>query len=627
MRNRMRSTLVELAIVSAFIYPPTTSAQIPKVETRDKKDQVEQGEGHRPKQSTGKQSDIDGTRGAIDRGKEEEYWRDILNRLDMYLELASTFKDQRLKAIVTSWIANYLWDHDRERSKSLFERALRYTSNDDDSSKAENKALAAIRSRIITMVVARDKELAEKYRAWFSNEKDSKKTSQDYLIDAYRATQTDPKLGMELADKSLQSGIPKGFHALLAALRQEDVEGANRLFLRALNNVDAQLRPDVESLLYLGTYLFSSPLSQSAGSTASPQAERFIMVPFAGEVIPDLRADKPNVPAQLVQPYLRTFTEAISKPGADLKARRQSFAAAQMLAPRIEKYVPDLSAQFQTAVRDLRQTMLAPEEKLAPSWPTEEGLAERIKKVDSLASNEQRDAEYFKTYRILYDRSDFSQSKEIASKITKSAVRDKLVQLSDFGQASSMIAKGDKDSLTQAMALSIKYYPSFLSSWLMAGVSKAYIKLKDYNIAKTIMTQALAAARQSEDRRAFSVLIAISGQYAEVGDDDFALSLFSEAMAISEREGFSLPRAAVSTETVELGAQKYNLPIRVNGIASNVSNVIKSLAKSNLKGIMDTIGASKNEEFKSQAIVWLVEALPKPPPAKPTSSGPKDAHN
>jgi hypothetical protein len=111
-------------------------------------------------------------------------------------------------------------------------------------------------------------------------------------------------------------------------------------------------------------------------------------------------------------------------------------------------------------------------------------------------------------------------------------------------------------------------------------------------------------------------MIAVSGQFAEIGDDEFALELFGEAMAISEREGFSLTRAAVSTETVELGTQKYSLPIRVNRIASKVFDVIKSLAKSDLKGIMDIIDASKNEEFKSQAIVWLVEALPKPTPCK-----------
>src|SRR5688572_16932031 len=250
-------------------------------------------------------------------------------RTKAFADRAATFHDLKTRVITLSRIADLLWDYEEDFARQLFLKSLDNAARKDESTLRELKitarGLARIRRQIIGYISKRDRDWAKRLidSEVVANQADSFSTAQVNVETAYDLALSDHAQGaVEFAERSLQSGVSPWITGVLIELRRKNEALANDLFLKVVARLSNEPNVNPNTLLLIGTYVFTSPKVSPHDPTATAQVS-------VGRVsVYDITADRPNIPQTLIRAYLQSATAVIGRLTARSEELPMAYAAA-----------------------------------------------------------------------------------------------------------------------------------------------------------------------------------------------------------------------------------------------------------------------------------------------------------
>jgi hypothetical protein len=522
-----------------------------------------------------------------------------------------TFRDVKTKAFSLADFADVIWKADEVCARGLYLKA--YESLKPSSSTVEKpsnqslsaESLAYLREELIARLSRQDINLARRLTEGevasdMSHRIDRAET---YLASAMYIVDDQPGRARELAEQSLKESVSQSMIELLWRLRSNDEKAANDLFLKTLSRLTASPNVDVNELLMLGAYVFTSPMEDLPANATQ-------MISVGKQMVVNLSADRPGVPPQIVRAYLDAAVSILSRPISNPKQKQLSYIAAYQLFPRVRQFLPArapaLAAAMQALVPDIPPELSQESSysKLALT-STVKDLAQELHDIENITGLDRREAEYLSLTFTLWWKGDFKNSRTVAARIKDATARGQLLTFIDFAEAASSLKHGET-SFAEEKATKLASGIERALLWL--GLAQARFKQGDNARTSEAINESLKDARRIEDiRRAFLVLTAAS-ELARF-DPLIAGSTLSEAV-----QAFNSIEATSSdnirwVRTVEAGTLWRDFPVEIEGIQFNFAQALLPLIAADPEGTLSIIANVKNEELLGKGLAVLAEAL------------------
>lgn len=405
--------------------------------------------------------------------------RQAVDGVRSFAELITSFKDGESKARALAQLADVLWDDDAAYSRRLFTNAIDLTMPESGTAASKAQTLGRLRSEIMARIAKRDAEMAKRLmdqtaRAIDGDEGD--KTRANFQI-AYESLKTQPEKSIEFAKRSLQSGVPVSMSFLLAKLRERDVAAANELFLLTLQRLYAEPAVDADTLMALGTYVFTSP---NLGPNQPPGS--IYNVGVGGVVVADITADRPGIPPRLVFAYLQTAAGCLNRPLPIPEQFAKMYAAGYLLLRKAYQHAPELTSPILAAMQALSPDVppeLTKDEAYKNLGSTaKKDLNETLSDIEKNANSRYRDAKYLALIYDLWQQFDFAEAARVNDKISDTEAREKLSTIINFGKAARLLEK-DGNTLAEAENICAGLSPGLERAVLKLGIASARIRNRD----------------------------------------------------------------------------------------------------------------------------------------------------
>ncbi|MDQ3665561.1 MAG: hypothetical protein M3410_02990 [Acidobacteriota bacterium] len=502
-------------------------------------------------------------------------------------------------------LADLLWKDDEQYARALFEKALE-VSGKSDVSATSNRQLASYRNAVLTLLAKRDAGWAKRVAAADSSSGSDKgrDTSMSTNLDrGYRLIKENPKQALYYADQSLLNGVDSGMYAFLHQFRLQDEKAADRLFLSVLDQLVIQPSVDAQTLLRLGTYIFTSPrIADSRTPT--------IMQTGVGQLlVPDITADRSGIQRALVRSYLLVASQLMMRPISDPKQRQMYYVAGRLLLPKAEKFSPELVNHFVMAMSALsldipsELTQDAAYQNFKMNPPRE--LEDELRDIEKMPNERQRDERYLGLTFDYYQKRDFSRARNIVAKMRDERARQQLEILIIFGEAVGALTEGD---LEGAETLARKMPDGTERSLIWLGIGHARSKAADKVMSTEASNAALKSARRVQDAHKPFLLLSAAGSFATL-DPILSQATFTEAVQdFNSRSAEELGRIDWKTK-VETGSAWRHFPLRLVGVELGIEQVMPHLVTSNVEATIATAGRLNNENQRAVALIAVAATL------------------
>lgn len=538
---------------------------------------------------------------------------DVL-RTKAFAERASTFHDLKTKVITLSRIADLLWDFEEDFARQLFLKSLDNAARKDDATLRELKitarGLARIRRQIIGYISKRDREWAKRLidSEVVANQADSFSTVQVNVETAYDLALTGhPQGAVEFAERSLQSGVSPWIVGVLVELRRKNESLANALFLKVLARLANEPNVNPNTLLFLGTYIFTSPKVSPDDPAATAQ------VAVGRVIVYDITADRPNIPPSLIRAYLQSATAALGRFTARSEELPLAYAAAYLILGKAKRLAPDLapilSAQMQALSQDVPAAMLddSTYKNLAQSPPL--NLDESLAEVDRLTDSILRDGRYLSIIEQLWRLKDYSRARTVNEKVSDQHLQLRLRSLIDFGEGAVALERGDVrtgEKLIEKMPFNIE------RTILLLGVAHAHLSAKRVQAAADALRDASQTAKKFDDARRSTLLLLAAGEMLKV-DPVSGTTMFADVIKDFNNQKPESLRRIVWAQKVEKGPVVRVFPLNVNGVSYQLDPAFRELAKADAETAIVSASGLIDEEVCANAMLAVMDALLKSP--------------
>ena len=397
-------------------------------------------------------------------------------------------------------------------------------------------------------------------------------------------------------------------NVLLLQLRAKNEAATNELFLETLTQLALDPAVDADTLLRLGTYVFTSPRVNARDPNVPPDMTTVVGV--ANMLVTDITADRPGVPPPLIRAYLEAAVSVIMRPLPPPDQRPRLYAAEYLLLPKAERYAPDLAPQIAFAMQAL--TPNVPQELTQESTysnfkdSTPKDLDEDLNEIDKDQNEESRNGKYLSLAADYWGRNDFRNARAVASKITDAEARAGLETLIDFGEAVRRLESEKDYDGAEKIAARLPQGVERAVLWL--AIAHAHMKNGASARASEAIRFSLASARQVEDaRRPFLILSAAS----ELARVDRVLAQITLAEAVKEfnaRKKGSL-NEVVWEQRVEAGVLWRYFPLRVKGVGFSLEQTLPSLLDADMEGTLASVNNLTGEEEVEQVLTTTAAVL------------------
>lgn len=515
------------------------------------------------------------------------------------------------KAVEVARVAAVLWKYDQEQARVLFEKALSLTiANGNDQ---EQRALSISHRRVIALIARNDAEWAKRLidaAAKRDLEDERSKTSSTTNIGiALDLLDEDSPVAAQFAERSLKGGVHEAFVDFLLSLRKKDEPTANRLFVQALNYIGQQPSVNVRGFHSLGLYLFSSADNVGNEYHVSSIVDQML--------VPNITADRPNIPKALVRAYLATAADVLWRMTSDAQQRKYSYALCYMLLPKSRLVAPDLTAKF-----DAMMAALSPQVPVTltqdsayrylnqPPTTTEEKLT----KAENRPDQESRDLAYLEIALQAWRKGDFKTARIAQGRISIGEASQRLAAIIDFGDGTWTI-KQNPPELSRAETMANRLPEGVERSILLQAIAKIQAKSPTTNLSEETILKASKAARSISDARRPFLLLTAAAQLADL-KSPAAYGAVAEAVKSFNSFEESALTELDWAQTVQIGPQNARFPLEITNVNFDFNESFHAIALADPEAAIAQADELRHEKLRAQALVEVARAFLEKLPAK-----------
>lgn len=522
-------------------------------------------------------------------------------------------RNVRAKAFEVARLAAALWKHDEAHARLLFEKALNLTmANGND---AEARALSTVHRRVIALIARSDNEWAQKLidaAAKREVEDQSSKSLSGANIGIARGLlEDDPPVAVQFAERSLKSGVPRGFLDFILTLRRKDEPEANRLFLQALHHVSQQQAVDIKEFHEFGIYLFTAP------DLIHPDARLMTLVEDI--LVPNITVDRPGIPSALVRAYLATAADVLWRMTSDSEQRKYSYALCYMLLPKARNVAPDLIAKFDAVMATLTPQVpagLTRDSAFRYMKSSSTTTEEKLNNAENKPDQESRDIAYLDLALQAWRKGDFKTARIAQERISVLEASQCLAAIIDFGEGSWAIKQNAGD-LAKATAMANRLPQGIEGSILLQAIAKLQGKGSDPNLTEETVDKALKSARSVSDGRRPFLLLTAAAQLANLKSAALHIALGEVVKDFNSFEESALARLDWA-QSIQVGPLNARFPLDVAEVDFSFNEAFRAVAFADPEAAMARAEELRHENLRAQGLVEVgrafLEKLPPKPP-------------
>jgi hypothetical protein len=361
---------------------------------------------------------------------------------------------------------------------------------------------------------------------------------------------------------------------------------------------------DGNTLLLLGTYVFTSP-------RVDPTDPLVIAQVGVGRVmVPDISAERPGVPPELVRLYIAAAARILSRPVADAKQKQLYYVTGQLLLPKAHRFAPDLvsfiSAAMQTMAADVPPALTQPSSYEHLSNYTPKSFEESLREAEKSPSDEARDLRYLTLVSDLWRRQEFTPARALAAKVSDKDARTGLEVVIEFGEAAGLLEKQEVAAAEErANKLPLGVERSLL--WLAIGGSAS--RSGESQRANEAINQTLKAAASVPDARRPFLMVAAAGQLVRY-DATRATAILTEAVQEFNRQESKALAGVEWRRRVEVGKLWRNFPLSVKGAEVKFERTLPSLlTPGNTQPVISAVNQLTDEPLLARALVTIAATM------------------
>jgi len=509
-----------------------------------------------------------------------------------------------MKAVEVARLASVLWNYDEAHARFLFEKALNLTiANGSDP---EQRALSISHRRVIALIARNDaawaKRLIDDAAKRDLEDERSRTFSSTNMATALDLLDEDSPVAAQFAERSLRGGFHEAFVDFLLRLRTKDEPTANRLFVQALNSLAQQPAVNVSDFHSLGLYLFSS--ADNVGT------EYHVFSVVEQMLVPNITADRPNIPKALVRTYLATAADVLWRMSSDAEQRKYSYALCYMLLPKSRAVAPDLTAKFEAVMATLSPQVTAGLTKDSAyrylnQPPTT--IEEKLTKAENRPDQDSRDLAYLEIALQAWRKGDFKTARIAQGRISVLEASQRLAQIIDFGDGAWTI-KQNAPELSKAEAMSNRLPDGVERSILLQAIAQIQAKGPNPNLSEETTVKALRATRSISDGRRPFLLLTAAAQLANLKSP---VAYGALAEAVKSFNSFEEPALAEIdwAQTVEIGPQKARFPLDIANIDFGFNEAFRAIALADPEAAMAQADELRDENLRARGLVEVARAF------------------
>lgn len=505
---------------------------------------------------------------------------------------AARIDDSFTKARTLTDLADRLWEFDESYARQLFSLAY-----DELRLKKPTAAEERQKRQLISALVVKAAKHDPAAALYFS--KSAGGIDQNvHLLAARAIAQSDAKQAVEYAEQTLDGEALRNVSGLLSTLRERNKAVADEFFLRLLSLAVEQRALDGETLMKLGTYVFTSP-------ALSPNEGGYEMKSVGGVFVVNLSADRPEVSPEVTRAYLQAAITVLTRPTADPEQQRLYYIAGRQLLPRVRALLPSRAAELDGWMKTLGDTLpheltrdSAYETLSAQSYQL--NLDTATKGIDKLPNDSARDAACVSLAHAFSEAGKFADAAALADRVREPSLRSQLSNLISFRRAAAALADGQVErAKSEADALT----PGITRGVLRLGVAHELLQKADKPGAVEAIDQALLDARSTADPRSPQLIIAAASILSGI-DARSAVETLSEGVEALSQKGAGASPAAWS-ERVKAGAVVCEFSLLVKGVPLSFEDALPSLLAADFDGTVTRVMMIGTEQALAPALVGL----------------------
>ena len=517
---------------------------------------------------------------------------------------AFSFEDQASKVFSIARFADLLWPEDEFHARNLFTRALELCVTKADAPAAEVALYTRLRREVIAFISHRDIELAKQLAKESDRANNGESTATNIRI-ANRLLKSQPEQAVSFALDSLAGGVSMDTVFFLLRLRAQNEQMANQMFLQVLNRLPAMNCTEPETLILLGTYVFTFA-DYSNEPNLTPTMIKYIGV--GPVMLPDISADRAEVPRQLTLAYLEAAATVLESSVCAAQDRSQLYAASYLLFSKTQRLAPTLSLRIATSMQSLRNSV--PRELLEDSTYKKvsssplKGLDQTLAEIEMKNGVEYRDAQYFALVFDLWRRSDFELARMVTSKISDASLRERLGQLILFGEGAQII-KGEIN-IDDAQRVADKLPLGIERALLRLGIASVYARKKNQERADEMLNASLRDTRRLDDSRVPFILLAAASELAGLHSPE-AMTVLAEA--VRKLNAHKSKDEVVWTEKISCGVLWRDWSLEIQGLGTDFERALPRLMEADPDVTVESVLKLSNERYLSQALISVANLI------------------
>lgn len=517
---------------------------------------------------------------------------------------AFSFEDTSSKVLTIARFADLLWTEDELHARDLFARALESCAPKTDAEPAEVALRAQLRRDVIAIVSHRDADLAKKL-AKDNDVVGAGDSGATNIRVANKLLKNQPDQAVSFALNSLEGGISMDTVFFLLQLRAQNEPMANQMYLQVLDRLRALNCTEPETLILLGTYVFTFP-----GYASEPKLTP-TMIKYIGigpVMLPDITADRAKVPRQLTLAYLEAASIALSSYACATQDRAQQYAAGSLLLSKTERLAPELSFRIATSLQGLRDSV--PRELLEDSTYKKVGtsalknLDQVLADIESKPGMEYRDTQYFALVFDLSRRSDYEKARMVSAKISDVSLRERLDQLILFGEGAQIVQR--ETEIADAERIADKLPSGIERALLRLGIASVYARKKKQVRAEELLNAALRDTRRLDDKRVPFLLLAAASELADVKSPE-AMTLLAESVRKLNME--KSKEEVVWSERIRCGPLWRDWPLEIKGIGLSFDLALPRLMEADSDLTVESVLKLAGERYLSQSLLSVASVI------------------
>jgi hypothetical protein len=528
-----------------------------------------------------------------------------------FAERALSFQDLRTQVVTVSRLADLLWNDDEVYARQLFSKALdacsvaEATASNIDG-KISKRGITSIRRQIIGYISRHDAKWAQRLiDSDLFSAASGYSPSQANVETAYDlARNNDNSRAVDFAERSLNGGVSPWIVGVLVELRRTDQKSADSLFLTVLNEV-ARQSVDLNTFLYLGTYLFTSPKVNPDSPTAVSQ------VVVGNVLVYDITLDRPNISPALVRAYLGTGANLLGRSNSADSGGQPSldYVTAYLLLSKAQRLAPDLVPPLVAAMEALapkvpRDLLNGSAYKSLAANPSET-TDETVSAIEKLPDEGRRDEKYLSLVASLWQKKQYGTARLVTKKISDPNIATRLAVVIDFGEAADDLIKND---LLGAQRMAGAMPKGIERGLLWLAIADARFHAKETDQSAAALAAAVESIKALTDARRGNILLQCAGLMARLNTGT-AISVLNEAIKeFNNQEPGDLAKIQWR-QSIEVGKVTRVFSLKIKGVDNDYSRAMSSLASLDTTSLISELDNVTEEQSRAQLMLALASAL------------------